>query len=81
MATVKILDQKVEVRAQSKVGSLDNATHRPGGGDKKIFNDVEYLRQTSSGSAGSGSGSRRQSASQVRDLTEEQTCECFVCVY
>ncbi len=55
--------------AQSKVGSLDNVKHKPGGGDKVVFNDVEYLRQTSA--IASHSSSRRQSASQVRSAYEE----------
>ena len=55
---------------ESKVGSLANVKHKAGGGDKKVFNDVEYLRQTSAmhaSSGASGSSSRRQSASQVRE--------------
>lgn len=33
---VEIKNEKVEFRAQSKVGSLDNITHTPGGGVKKV---------------------------------------------
>ena len=68
---MQILDQKVQVQAKSKVGSLANVTHKAGGGDKKVFNDVEYLRQMSDTPGGalsnsaSKSNSRRQSASQV----------------
>ena len=66
----QILNEKVEVKVESKVGSMDNVKHKAGGGDKKVFNDVEYLRQTSAmhaaAGASSGSSSRRQSASQVR---------------
>lgn len=40
----QILNQKIEVKAESKIGSLDNVKHRPGGGDKKIFDDKEYLK-------------------------------------
>lgn len=32
----------------SKVGSLDNVKHKPGGGEKKIFDDKDYLKQKSS---------------------------------
>ena len=28
----------------SRIGSLANVKHRPGGGDKKIFDDKEYIR-------------------------------------
>lgn len=27
------------------MGSLDNVKHKPGGGDVKIFDDKEYLKQ------------------------------------
>ena len=30
------MDQKVEVKAQSKIGSTANIKHKPGGGDKKV---------------------------------------------
>lgn len=33
---VEIKTEKLEFRAQSKVGSLDNITHIPGGGVKKV---------------------------------------------
>ena len=33
---LQILDQKVEVKAQSKIGSTANIKHKPGGGDKKV---------------------------------------------
>ena len=67
----QILDEKVNVKAKSKIGSLDNVKHRPGGGDKKVFNDVEYLRQMSETTSSAGTqgnsrnSSRRQSTSQV----------------
>ncbi|XP_055524959.1 uncharacterized protein LOC129718322 isoform X2 [Wyeomyia smithii] len=32
----KILSTKLQWNARSKIGSLENASHRPGGGDKKI---------------------------------------------
>lgn len=51
------------MKAQSKIGSLENVKHRPGGGDKKIFDDKDYLRQMSgctskAGSEGIPSGSQ-----------------------
>lgn len=33
------------MKAESKVKSLDNVKHKPGGGEKKIFDDKEYLKQ------------------------------------
>ncbi|XP_011054116.1 PREDICTED: microtubule-associated protein tau isoform X2 [Acromyrmex echinatior] len=57
--TVKIPTQKLDIKAESKIGSLDNVKHKPGGGDKKIFNDRDYLRQTSSNVESlNGSGSQ-----------------------
>lgn len=35
---------KVDIKAQSKIGSMDNVKHRPGGGAKKIFDDKDYLK-------------------------------------
>lgn len=29
------MSEKVEIKAESKIGSLDNAEHKAGGGDKK----------------------------------------------
>ncbi|XP_025163520.1 microtubule-associated protein tau isoform X2 [Harpegnathos saltator] len=56
---VKIPTQKMDIKAESKIGSLDNMKHKPGGGDKKIFNDRDYLRQTSSNVESlNGSGSQ-----------------------
>ncbi|KAI8420876.1 hypothetical protein MSG28_008063 [Choristoneura fumiferana] len=40
-------NQKLEFKAQSKVGSMDNVKHKPGGGDIKIFDDKEYAKQMS----------------------------------
>lgn len=55
----QIETQKIDIKAESKIGSLDNVKHKPGGGDKKIFNDKDYLRQTSSNAESlNGSGSQ-----------------------
>lgn len=35
----------MDIKAESKVGSMDNVKHKPGGGEKKIFDDREYLKQ------------------------------------
>lgn len=43
----QIENQKLEFKAQSKVGSMDNVKHKPGGGDIKIFDDKEYIKQMS----------------------------------
>lgn len=67
--------QPVAVEGKSRVGSLDNVKHRPGGGAKKVFNDVEYLRSVNGAQSRdrSRSGSRRQSASKVgREEREEE---------
>lgn len=33
---IQIVQQKLQWNAKSKIGSLENATHKPKGGDKKI---------------------------------------------
>lgn len=45
----QIQTQKLEIKAQSKVGSLDNVKHKPGGGEKKIFDDKDYLKNVEHG--------------------------------
>ena len=40
----QIHNEKVEFKVGSRIGSLANVKHRPGGGDKKIFDDKEYIR-------------------------------------
>ena len=35
----QIENKKLEWKAESKIGSLDNAAHKPGGGEKKVIND------------------------------------------
>lgn len=62
----QIENQKLEFKAQSKVGSMDNVKHKPGGGDIKIFDDKEYAKQMSGQSPMPGSHSH--SAQEVRRL-------------
>lgn len=38
---MQIESKKLEWNVTSKVGSLDNADHKPGGGDKKVI--IDYL--------------------------------------
>lgn len=35
---LQILSKKLNWNAKSKIGSLENKAHKPGGGDKKIMN-------------------------------------------
>lgn len=42
-------NKKLEWKAQSKVGSLDNVKHKPGGGTVKIFDEKYAGRSTSEG--------------------------------
>lgn len=44
---MKVVSQKLEWKVQSKVGSLDNVKHVPGGGQVKIF-DEKYAPSPSS---------------------------------
>ncbi|KAJ8867122.1 hypothetical protein PR048_032985 [Dryococelus australis] len=62
-AWLQIEDQKLDIKAQSKVGSLANVKHKPGGGEKKIFDDKDYLKQVKTGSVASSEG--RASGAQV----------------
>ena len=79
------MDQKVKVQVQSKIGSLANVKHKPGGGDKKVFNDVEYMRQvsdhavsiTNASGPGSLTSSRRESSSQVNSQKYFETPHMF----
>ena len=64
---VQIENQKLDFKAQSKVGSLSNVTHKPGGGDVKIFDDKKYLKQMSGGAEGESEG--RASGAQVHPET------------
>ena len=78
----QIENRKIELNVQSKVGSLVNVKHRPGGGDKKVFNDVDYLKQVnelpgaqlmvkSTSGAPSNASSRRESAVQVWKISKD----------
>ena len=72
----QIIDQKIELKVESKIGSLSNIKHKPGGGDKKVFNDVEYLRQTSANVQSSNvsrTSSRRESTTQVKQIDKKNT--------
>ena len=40
----QIHNEKLEFKVASRIGSLANVKHRPGGGEKKIFDDKEYIR-------------------------------------
>ncbi|CAN7984076.1 unnamed protein product [Ixodes hexagonus] len=49
--SVTVTSKKLEWRATPKVGSLDNAAHKPGGGDKKIISQkVDFKAQSKVGS-------------------------------
>ena len=78
----QIENRKIQLNVQSKVGSLDNVKHRPGGGDKKVFNDIDYLKQVnempgaqlmvkSTSGAPSNASSRRESAVQVWKISKK----------
>lgn len=44
---MRVKSQKLEWKATSKIGSLDNVKHQPGGGSVKIF-DEKYTPRTPS---------------------------------
>ncbi|KAJ1563470.1 hypothetical protein HK405_001920, partial [Cladochytrium tenue] len=45
---IKIFSEKVQVKAEPKVGSLDNITHTPGGGSVRIKSEKIDLNGVSS---------------------------------
>ena len=89
----QIENRKIQLNVQSKVGSLDNVKHRPGGGDKKVFNDIDYLKQVnempgaqlmvkSTSGAPSNASSRRESAVQVWKISNIYLlCLWHVCAF
>lgn len=46
----------MEIKATSRIGSLDNTGYKPGGGAKKIFDDKDYMKRASRSSASSFGG-------------------------
>lgn len=55
----------MEIKAHSKVGSMDNVKHRPGGGEVKIFDDKNYAKQTAGGGQQQIGGGGTPTKSQV----------------
>lgn len=60
----QILSTKLQWNAKSKIGSLENKAHKPGGGDKKIMNF-----KTDYGAAKPKVGSKES------DIAEKQSSE------
>lgn len=50
---MQILSTKLQWNAKSKIGSLDNASHKPGGGDKKILTIKTDFRDNAKPKVGS----------------------------
>lgn len=67
---VQIVHQKLDIKAESKIGSLDNLKHKPGGGDKKIFDDKEYLKNIEHPITPSPSTQVKSGSGSVEDLLE-----------
>lgn len=67
----QIENQKLDFKAQSKVGSLDNVKHKPGGGEIKIFDDKEYIKQV--GGQSPLPNSHNQSRQEVRRRSRAYT--------
>lgn len=64
---------------QSKIGSLANVKHKPGGGDVKIFDDKDYLKQMqgaeSPGPHSKGSSEGQASGTQVSNTQDYDKCD------
>ncbi|XP_066152188.1 microtubule-associated protein 4 isoform X1 [Euwallacea fornicatus] len=56
----KILSQKLEWTAKSKIGSLDNANHKPKGGDKKIETVKLHFKEKAAAKVGSKDNMKHQ---------------------
>lgn len=52
---IEVKTEKLEWRASSKVGSLDNVKHKPGGGQVQIFDEKYNVAGSSARSSRSGS--------------------------
>lgn len=52
-AFAQISTTKLQWNAKSKIGSLDNASHKPGGGDKKILTVKTDFRENAKPKVGS----------------------------
>jgi hypothetical protein len=73
---LQITSRKVEVRAESRIGSLQNVKYQPGGGDKKIFDDKEYLKQQiRAGSSTSGGGGIGDMSKTSRDSSRRASSD------
>jgi microtubule-associated protein tau len=87
-SVLQIESQKVEFKAESKVGSLANVKHRPGGGDIKIFDDKLYLKQKSGGTSsiasseeGHISGTQVMSLHSMITLTDSEVSDLFFSLF
>ncbi|KAF4529914.1 hypothetical protein B566_EDAN018196 [Ephemera danica] len=71
----QIEDRKLDFKVQSKVGSLANVTHKPGGGDVKIFDDKEYIRQMS-GTQTNSTGTHSKASSEGQPSGTQSPVPC-----
>lgn len=55
VSLAQILSTKLQWTAKSKIGSLENANHKPGGGDKKILTIKSDFRENAKPKVGSKS--------------------------
>ena len=81
----QILTEKLAFKSQaaSKVGSLNNVKHKAGGGDKRIFDDKDYLKQMSGTSSpcktpSSRASSGRCSGAQVSYYDSSISYDCQI---
>lgn len=84
---MKIETKKIQIEAKSKIGSLQNTSYKPGGGDKKIeTRKLEYNAKSKVGSIinlkhvpGGGNVkviSRFQSSRKQNSRIQIQNCKC-----
>lgn len=63
----QIISTKLQWNAKSKIGSLDNANHKPGGGDKRILTIKTDFREKAQPKVGSKDHSNGTAANNASD--------------
>jgi microtubule-associated protein tau len=75
---LKVKTEKLEWKVQSKVGSLDNVKHKPGGGQIQIFDEKYIAGQQPSTPPNSMSASKNSNGNQSKSPAGDQTDASFL---
>ena len=81
LCTLQIENQKVEFKenASSKIGSLNNVQHKAGGGNKKIFDDKDYLKQMQGSPCATPTPTSKASSEANLSRTQVRLCYAMLC--